>query len=65
MIISILREKGINIREEIAKKPIVLRWVIYYLLILYVLTFGAYGVNYVPVDPIYANFDGGVVYEKI
>jgi len=65
LIVSILREKGINIREEIAKKPIVLRWVIYYLLILYVLTFGAYGVNYVPVDPIYANFDGGVVYEKI
>ncbi len=65
LIVSILKEKNINIREEIAKKPIVLRWAIYYLLIFYLLIFGAYGGNYVPIDPIYANFSGGVLSAKI
>ncbi len=57
--VNILREKNINIREKIAEKHIVIRWLIYYGLIFYVLIFGAYGANYIPIDPIYANFDGG------
>lgn len=55
-IISLLKEKGINIRESIAKKKIVTRWILYYGLILSVIFFGAYGPGYVPVDPIYADF---------
>jgi len=55
-IISILKEKNINIREEINKKNIVIRWLIYYLLILAIILFGAYGPGYIPVDPIYADF---------
>ena len=55
-IISLLKEKGINVREEISKKPIALRWTIYYLLILAIIVFGAYGPGYIPVDPIYADF---------
>lgn len=55
-IYSILREKGIDIREVIANKPIVIRWSFYYCLIFYVILFGAYGVGYLPVDPIYAEF---------
>ena len=55
-IISILKEKKINIREEISKKHIVIRWIIYYMLILSTIIFGAYGPGYVPVDPIYADF---------
>ena len=55
-IISILKEKKINIREEISKKHIVIRWIIYYMLIFSTIIFGAYGPGYVPVDPIYADF---------
>ena len=55
-IVSVLKEKGLNIREIIASKNIVFRWIIYYTLILIIVIFGAYGFGYAPVDPIYANF---------
>jgi len=56
IIVSILKEKGFNIRELIANRNIALRWTIYIVLILSVIIFGAYGVGYVPVDPMYANY---------
>lgn len=56
LFIGILKEKNISVREEIAKKHIVVRWLIYYLLILSIIILGAYGNNYAPVDPIYADF---------
>ena len=55
-IISILKERNVNVRESISKKNIVIRWTIYYAIILAILIFGAYGANYAPVDPMYANF---------
>ena len=55
-VISLLKEKGHNIREDISKKNIVLRWFLYYLLIFAIIIFGAYGSGYVPVDPMYADF---------
>ena len=55
-IISILKERNINIREEISKKNIVIRWTIYYAIIISIIIFGAYGIGYRPVDPMYANF---------
>lgn len=55
-VISLLKEKGINVRENLSKKHITLRWLIYYLLILSIIVFGAYGPGYLPVDPIYADF---------
>jgi hypothetical protein len=54
--ISIMKEKNINIREELAKKNIAIRWIIFYLLILSIIILGAYGPGYAPVDPIYADF---------
>ena len=39
-------EKGIHIREWIAARPIVIRWLIYYGAIFAVLIFGAYGPGY-------------------
>ena len=51
-----LKEKGINIREKVSKENIVVRWTLYYILILIIIVFGAYGFGYAPVDPIYANF---------
>ena len=55
-IIGIKREKDINIRENISKKPIVIRWIIFYVLIFSILIFGAFGPGYEPVDPMYADF---------
>ncbi len=55
-IISLLKEKNHNIREEINQKNICIKWIIYYLLILSIIIFGAYGFGYLPVDPIYADF---------
>ena len=55
-IVGILKEKNHNIRTEISKKNIIIRWMIYYMLILSIIIFGAYGPGYIPVDPIYADF---------
>ena len=33
-----------------------IRWAILYAMILYIVLFGAYGPNYLPVDPMYAFF---------
>lgn len=56
LIISLLKEKNIEIRENISKKPIYIRWALYYCLIMSIIIFGAYGIGYAPVDPIYADF---------
>ena len=56
MVVGIYKEKNVNLREEISKKKIVLRWAIYFALIFGIIIFGAYGEGYVPVDPIYADF---------
>lgn len=55
-VISILNEKGIAVRDSIATKNVVFRWTIWYVLILFIVIFGAYGFGYAPVDPIYAEF---------
>lgn len=55
-VISVLNEKGINIRLSLKKKNIVIRWGLLYALIMFIVIFGAYGKGYMPVDPIYANF---------
>ena len=55
-IIGLIQEKGIHIRQAIAKKNLALQYAAYYALIMYIIIFGAYGMGYVPLDPIYANF---------
>ena len=54
--VSLAKERGVEVRQWIAGKPLALRWAIWYGLIFYILIFGAYGVGYIPVDPMYANF---------
>ena len=54
--VSLLQERGIEIRKTLASKPLALRWAVYLGLILYILVFGAYGQGYIPVNPMYANF---------
>lgn len=55
-VISLLKEKGCNVRARLYAKPVIVRALITGLLVTLILLFGAYGVGYVPVDPIYANF---------
>lgn len=54
--VGILQEQNIPIRDRISKKNIAIRFAVYYVLILFIIIFGAYGKGYVPVDPIYAGF---------
>ena len=55
-IISLLKERGINIREKLNKSHMIVSWGLIYALLLFIIIFGAYGRGYIPVDPIYANF---------
>ena len=53
---SVLKERRVCPRQWLAARPLAVRWALCYGLILFVVIFGAYGVGYVPLDPIYANF---------
>lgn len=55
-VVSLLNEKGIKIRKSLQNKNVILRFILFYLLIMFIFAFGAYGPDYVPVDPIYAGF---------
>ena len=54
--VSLLKERGVCIRQKLQTYPLAVRWAIWYGLLLFLLIFGAYGVGYVPVDPMYAVF---------
>lgn len=56
LIVSILQERGVRIRETVAGWALPARWACYLALILFLIIFGAYGPAYSPVDPIYAGF---------
>ena len=55
-IVGLLNEKGIIVRESLSKKNIFVRWIIIYALVMFIFVFGAYGPDYIPVDPMYAGF---------
>ena len=54
--VSLLQEKGIEIRESIAQWALPVRWAVYLALVLSVIIFGAYGIGYEAVDFIYGQF---------
>lgn len=54
--VSLCNEKNIKVRDSLDKKHIAIRYAVYYILIFYLIIFGAYGVGYIPLDPIYGNF---------
>ena len=54
--VEFLQVKGHKVRELIAKRPIVLRWLIYIAFVMFIIIFGAYGDGYAAFDPIYAQF---------
>ena len=55
-VISLLQERGIRIRESLAKKGFAVHAAAVCALILFIVIFGAYGQGYLPVNPIYADF---------
>ncbi len=56
LIVDIMKEKKIDPRRSINSRPILIRWTLSYLIILFIVIFGAYGPGYTPVDIIYAGF---------
>lgn len=56
LIVDILHEKGIRIREKIASLSLPVRWGVWYAAIAVIIIFGAYGVGYTVVDMIYAAY---------
>ena len=54
--VSVLQERGGDIRSRLSARPAWQRWALWYALILFILIFGAYGPGYVAIDPMYANF---------
>lgn len=55
-VVSLLKERGVQIRQSLSTKPTAVRWALIFALIFYIIIFGAYGAGYVPVNPMYANF---------
>lgn len=55
-VVSLLRERGYNVRDHLMAKNMAVRSLVTVLMISFIILFGAYGTGYVPVDPIYANF---------
>ncbi|MCI2057927.1 MAG: MBOAT family protein [Oscillibacter sp.] len=54
--VSLLRERGVCLREAVARRPIPVRWAVYFAALLAVLIAGAYGPGFGSVDFIYAQF---------
>lgn len=55
LVVSLLQERGIKLRETIARQNIVFRWTLYLLAIVAVVIFGVYGYSVEPVDFFYQN----------
>ena len=55
-LVGLYKEKGHQIRAELATKNIVLRWAVYYVLLFGVIILGAYGKGYEVAGFIYAQF---------
>ena len=55
-VISLLRERGVRIRETVAARNIVIRWILYMGLLYVVIIFGKYGPGYDAKSFIYADF---------
>ena len=56
LVVGILQENGIKLRETIAKQNIIFRWTIYLLALTAILIFGTYGPEYDATSFIYGNF---------
>ena len=56
LIISIIQEKGIHIRESIGKWNSVFRWLVYFIILIMIMVFGIYGPGYDAANFIYQAY---------
>lgn len=56
LFVGLAQERGVRLGERIVAKPWPVRIAVYYAAICFLVIFGAYGIGYIPVDPIYAGF---------
>lgn len=56
LIVSVLKERGISIRESISQKKLPVRWCIWYALLFYTILLGYYGPEYSAAEFIYQGF---------
>ena len=56
LVVGIIRERGGNICASIRTRGALVRWGVWIALIMLIVIFGAYGAEYMPVDPMYAEF---------
>lgn len=54
--VGVAKERGCNLWEWATAQSALLRWSLVILLFVGTVTFGAYGLGYTPVDPMYAQF---------
>ena len=55
-VIGHLKEHGLDVSAKIDSQRALVRWAVLVVLILAIVIFGAYGYDYTPVDPMYAQF---------
>ena len=55
-IVGSVKERGLNVRGSLERKPVFIRWSLYYALMLAVIVIAAYGDGYQVIDMIYAGF---------
>ena len=56
LVVGIMQERGVKLGEALVSKSWPVRIAVYYAAICFLVIFGAYGIGYIPVDPIYAGF---------
>jgi len=56
LLVDIAHERGIHIRESIARQHLIFRWIIYFAAIAFILIFGVYGPEYDSANFIYEKF---------
>ena len=56
LFVGIVNERGKSVRGWLFARKAPIRWILLYAMILYLVLFGAYGTNYLPVNPMYAFF---------
>ena len=54
--VSILQNRGIRVREAIARRKLPVRWLIFYALLFYTILLGYYGPGYSAAEFIYQGF---------
>ena len=56
LVIGVIKERGGDPCESIAQQNDVVKWGVLVFIALFIIVFGAYGPNYTPVEPMYAQF---------